>query len=367
MEARGRARQQVSMKGSSPMAKPKTPEPRTDLAAEVAPKLEAARTHFAELEEHVGAAALAVAIGELGAADRLTELNVQVEAARRDVVQLEAAHRLAEQRDAAAKATLAAQARQAQLAELQRCADKRLDAMLTVSAGLAAAGRAYTDFLDATIAMSRAFPTGVVQFNINWAQLDAMVDGRTFPAGIDVVIAGELWKHADPSRAGHACGALPGARPPTESLRLRPALIETAAEAVKRTNKYLVQLVKERFERMDAAPVVAAPVAPATRKEMNGGQSAEIPENDRSAIAKTPAPAPAPAPAQSLAAVTDIDPRQEYVPEAYRERLGRLLGEMARLANDISPAGQAKYQQVGDEIQTLQDEIERAKNGAAAA
>jgi hypothetical protein len=51
---------------------------------------------------------------------------------------------------------------------------------------------------------------------------------------------------------------------------------------------------------------------------------------------------------------------------AAQERLGQLLADQARLANDISPDGEAKYQRVVAEIATLQGEIEAAKNGVAA-
>jgi hypothetical protein len=51
---------------------------------------------------------------------------------------------------------------------------------------------------------------------------------------------------------------------------------------------------------------------------------------------------------------------------AAQERLGQLLADQARLANDISPDGEAKYQRVVAEIATLQGEIEAARGSAAA-
>jgi predicted nucleic-acid-binding protein len=50
---------------------------------------------------------------------------------------------------------------------------------------------------------------------------------------------------------------------------------------------------------------------------------------------------------------------------AAQERLGQLLADQARLANDISPDGEAKYQRVVAEIATLQGEIEAARSAAA--
>jgi hypothetical protein len=68
---------------TQPIDKPKAQ--RTDLAAEVASKLEPARARLAALEAQVSDAALASALGQVGAADKLGELNSQIEISRRDV------------------------------------------------------------------------------------------------------------------------------------------------------------------------------------------------------------------------------------------------------------------------------------------
>ena len=120
------------------------PPARTNLAAEVLPKLEAARTRLAELESHVNAAALAATLNEPGAAGRLAHLNNQLDVARRDVTQLEGAHRLAIQRDAAAQAAIEAKARSVQLAVLQDIADQRLEAMVELCRGIEIAAKAHT-------------------------------------------------------------------------------------------------------------------------------------------------------------------------------------------------------------------------------
>ena len=243
------------MKGQNPMGKTidfKPKVPRTDLAAEVAPKLEAARSRLAELEGHVSTAALAAALNEVGAANRLAQLNSEVDIARRDVAQLEGAHRLAVQRDAQAQAAIEAKARQAELGAFQRHADARFEAMVEVCAASEVLAKAYTKFLSATADMARAMPTGMIPHAVMWNMLDIMIDGGVFPAAIDVVVGAEMYRHGDLSRP-ERYGMLPGARPPTEAMRLRPHVIEPATEAVKRSNEYLIGMIREKFKSIEQA------------------------------------------------------------------------------------------------------------------
>jgi hypothetical protein len=230
----------------------KTEKPqRTNLAAEVAPKLEAARARLAELESHVNAAALAATLNEQGAAGRLANLNNQLDVARRDVTQLEGAHRLAVQRDAIAQAAFEAKARETELAALQKIADERLEAMVELCRGLEIAAKANTKFTDLTGKLALALPTGMIPHAINWNHADIMIDGRVFPAALDVIVGGEMFRHAVGPQ-----DALPGSRPPTEGQRLRPAAIEPAAEAIKRQHEYLVGTVGEKFAALERADAV---------------------------------------------------------------------------------------------------------------
>jgi hypothetical protein len=238
------------------------PPPRTDVAAEVAPKLAAARERLGELEQEANAAALAAALNELGGAGKLAQLNGQLEATRRDVAQLEGALRLAEQRDAMAQAAIDLKRRREQLRVMERHADARLDAVTELCTALASASKAYARFLDETDAMALAMPTGMIPHPIAWHMVDIMLDGRPFPARIEVLIAGEMHRCADLSRQDRrSAAALPGAAPPVESQRLRPAAVEPATAAVQRMNEWLLGLVNERLaaiERADAARFAAA-------------------------------------------------------------------------------------------------------------
>jgi hypothetical protein len=221
----------------------------TNLAATVETKLNAARQQLAELDGQVGAAALAASLDEPGAGKRLADLNGRLETARRDVAQLEGAHRAALDRDAHSLATWEACGRRAQLDDLQRVADARLKAMGELCAALETAAKAYTKFIDLTDAMAVALPTGVIQHQVIWRMADILIEGRGFPATFDVLVGAEMFRHAaDPSRA-----LLPGGRPPTEAQRLQPGAIEPASEAVRRMNDYVVGAIRERFEAIERA------------------------------------------------------------------------------------------------------------------
>lgn len=226
----------------------KPPKPRTDLAAEIAPKLEAARAHRDELEKQATEAALADALGESGAAGRLAQLNSQIDIARRDVNQLEAAHRLAAHRDATARAAAEAKARQDQLGILQGHAEARFAAMVELCAGLEVAAKAYARFLDETKQFAIAWPTGISPYTVPWLDLTTLVDGRAFPAPVAAVVASEMFRHTPPGGK-----ELPGAKPLIELFRLQPAAIEPATEAVRRTNDFLIGEIKDRFEAMERA------------------------------------------------------------------------------------------------------------------
>jgi DNA-binding phage protein len=226
------------------------PRERADLVSEVAPKLDAARARLADLEAQLNAAALADALGEMGAAGRLAQLDTAVETARREVAQLEGAHRLAVQRDGLAQVAVDAKVSQAQLAAMQRHGDARFEAMVEVCAALELAAKAYTKFFDETERMALAVPLGMIPRGIQWNVLDLMVDGSAVPAAIDAIVAGEMYRHGDLGRADRM---LPGARAPAEILRMRPTAIEPASEAVRRMNEYLIGAIKERLKSIEQA------------------------------------------------------------------------------------------------------------------
>jgi hypothetical protein len=226
---------------------------RTNVATEVEGKLQAARERLGDLEAQVSATALDAALGEQGAAERLVALNNQMDIARREVEQLAGAHRLALQRDARALAEARAKIRQSQLAAMQSHARARLEAMVELCTAIEVAAKAYGRFLDCTDKMAMATPTGMIPHAIMWHTLDMMIDGRAFPASIEVVVAGEMFRHRDERHADKKHGFLPGARPPTASQVLRPDVIEPATEGVKRMNEYLVSAIKDRLESIERA------------------------------------------------------------------------------------------------------------------
>jgi hypothetical protein len=230
------------------------PVPRTDLAAEVLPKLAAAKAKLAELEAQAAAAMLSSTLGEQGATAKLAQINAELDTAQRSAKQLQAAYDLAMQRDAAAVAAADAQGRRIQLTEMKKRAAARLASMEECCTALETASKAYAQFLAETDAMAIAMPTGMVSHSIAWHMLDIMLDGRPFPALIEIVMRGEMWRHADLTRQDRpTSAALPGASPPTENLRLRPTAIEPCHEAVRRMNGWVLGLIEGRIKSIEQA------------------------------------------------------------------------------------------------------------------
>jgi hypothetical protein len=233
---------------------PLKPAPGTDSAEVVAPKLADAQTKLAELEAQATAAALSAALGEMGASARLTDINSLLDVARRDTVQLQSAYVLAQQRDAMAQAEIDSRGRRSQIAEMKKHADARLEAAIQMCAALKKASLAYSEFLRLTDLMATSMPLGLLNHVVPWHQIEIEIDGRLFPARIENVVAGEMYRHADLSRRDRPSGAaLPGSAAPVEHQRLNPAAIEPADKAVQRANAWLLGLIEGRIKSIEQA------------------------------------------------------------------------------------------------------------------
>jgi hypothetical protein len=104
----------------------------------------------------------------------------------------------------------------------------------------------------------------------------------------------------------------PGAACPRNEVRGRPLDITPFADALRAASKFAVDMMKGKLD-----PLAALPPA-----------NADIPHTD-----ETPSPGP--------------------VRSDQQERLAELLKEQARLAEDMTPAGEAAYQQVVKQIAAL--------------
>jgi hypothetical protein len=219
--------------------------PHWPIAPAVAEKLAAAEQHRADLESEIAVVALDAALERPGAAAKLSALEKQINVARDRCSQLSAASRLAKQRDSRMEIQATAKARQAQVATMQRHADARLKAMEDFSRSIKPAADAYAKFLTETDNMANAAPTGILQQAIIWDLLETMLDGQVWPASVDIIAAGEIYRH---SAAAKGRALMPGASPPTMQLRDMPDKIEPIAEGVKRLNEYLLRLFKDGIE-----------------------------------------------------------------------------------------------------------------------
>jgi hypothetical protein len=79
-----------------------------------------------------------------------------------------------------------------------------------------------------------------------------MLDGQPLPAGLEVVIAAEMFRQTGKAASGRYV-ALPGAKSPILQMHDRPDALEPATEAVRRTNDWLLASIKSRFEALDNA------------------------------------------------------------------------------------------------------------------
>jgi hypothetical protein len=182
-----------------------------------------------------------------------------MEAARRDVSQLEQALRIATDRDERSAAAADAFHRRADLVKLEAIAKARLEAMTTLCGALATAAKSYADFLQLTEDMAGAWPTGLVRTIVMWRDLETiMPDGVSFPAPIEKIVASEMFRLAADDEQGRR-RLLPGAHPLIELLRLQPNLIEPATEAVARSNGFLVGTIRDKLDAMERAN--AEPIA----------------------------------------------------------------------------------------------------------
>jgi hypothetical protein len=216
----------------------------------VAAKLAAAKQRLGDLESQMGAHALDESEGADGASQKLAGLVSKIQSARAEVAKLEEANRYADLLDKRAGAAARAKLRQSQLMAMRSHARARYDAMGQLCAALQAAAKFYAQFLNSTEKMALATPTGLLPHGVNWHHLETTIDGRSFPAALDVVVAGEMFRHTVPTESGRRRD-LPGANPPAVSLRDRPAEIEPATEGVRRMNDYLVGEIKQRLEAVN--------------------------------------------------------------------------------------------------------------------
>jgi len=132
---------------------------------------------------------------------------------------------------------------------MQVHADARLAAMVELCEASQKAAAAYIDFLDATDKMALAMPLGLVPHAVSWHLLPLLLDNGEFPGRVEVAVAAELYRHGVLRADGR--GMLPGAAPPVESQRLRPASIEPASAAVERQNTYLLGLIDARLRAIE--------------------------------------------------------------------------------------------------------------------
>jgi hypothetical protein len=200
------------------------------LAPQIAEKLAAAEEHLADLQLRLGSIALADQLGEVGASEELAALGGQLRSATDAVAQLGAAHQRALEADAATEAAALRERQAASLEALEGHAAARLEVVIRLAASIEAAHRDFNLMRDLTDQMLASVP-----------------EGASVPPGLILefpatLIAGEMFRHSEP---GGVC--LPGSQPPDFSFRDHPGAIEPAVDVVKRSNAWLVDLIRDQI------------------------------------------------------------------------------------------------------------------------
>jgi hypothetical protein len=224
-------------------AKSPPPVPR---APAIALKLEAAREVLHQLEQDVGQLALEAAEGQSGANKRRADLRATIATAQGEVGELELAHTAALQHDADAESANQAAARELQFAAFKALADEWTKTGVELAGVLENAARRRVQFAKLTEQMQAAFPTGVLPYAIDFKMVDIMLGEVAMPVAVDVLLAGEMFKHGLPN------AFLPGARAPVASLTYNQPGIEPAAAAFRRSGAHFIRLLRDRFDLLNA-------------------------------------------------------------------------------------------------------------------
>jgi hypothetical protein len=207
---------------------------------EIEARLQEARGRLAGLTREI---AELMVTGDAGS-KRLIALRRDRDEARGSIDELESALALATLRKEEAEQDRQAAAREKQFEQFRAAADAWMAKGKELADKINAAARTRVEFGLLTEKLELALPTGIIPHAVNFRMLDSMLDGAVFPADIDVLIAGEAYKHGAPG------AALPGARPPVMSqLDNRPA-IEPLSAAIQRARNYFVRLLRDRLDAL---------------------------------------------------------------------------------------------------------------------
>jgi hypothetical protein len=247
----------------------KSPEPASaDEASAKAPivraKLEALIDVLAGLESEQAALALAAAEERPNAVAKLTAHRSKVDAAAREVAEMQAALALAEQIDRQTAASAAIRMRAEQLIEFKKPFSAREKAMAAVLKAAAEMAAAYAEYSEATLSIQISVPTGTV--------IPVMMIG---PEGIygaafgpcERLILAELYRLAPERSDGIGRFVLPFSRPSSEQTRGHPAAIRPGIEELVAADKAIISEIELQIEKLNGQTLRAAGVPADDQKD----------------------------------------------------------------------------------------------------
>jgi hypothetical protein len=324
--------------------------------ANITATLENARKALAQIKQEAEGlvAARDKVLLDGGATSEAIEINKQIDATRRAVEAEQRRVHLLEQRVAQEEVEAAKRRHEEHVSEFERtlaAADVRADELQATVAVLEENFREVIRLRELAMSM---WPMGRSSHGDAAAKAP---EGCAMAAGaVAQLLANEIHRVGFESPLGGRPGEkvkvpLPGGVPPRLTPEVdragRPVPLVPLAEKLRTASKFAVSMLRDNAF---TPPVVEQPPVPV---QVLGVEQ--------------PAPAPAPAPTQAAASVPSPsagDTTQEFVPAAYRERLGALLKRQMQAA---ASGDDATYEKCVTDMVALRREIDAARDGEKAA
>jgi hypothetical protein len=218
-------------------------------APEVAAKLNIAIAGLAALEAQSSDLALAAIQKKSGAEKALTGHHARIRDAETSVSELQFLLSIAEKADERTAAEQHHQSLQAAIEKVSAAFAARDKAVATFCQCAEQAVRAYRQILDKSHEIENLTPRELGMQHGFAFRGEAIIEGKSFPAGLDGLIGNELYRYSGIERPGQS-GALPEAKPLGMMALLNPAASESLSVSFPRVSASILATMKTRIEEI---------------------------------------------------------------------------------------------------------------------
>jgi hypothetical protein len=218
-------------------------------AAEVAAKLDGVLAGLAALNGQTEEIATSVLKKDRGAEQKLTAHRARIRDAETSVSELEFLLTVAKKADERTAAEQHHQSLQAAIEKVSATFSARDKAVATFCQCAEQAVRAYRQILDKSHEIENLTPRELGMQHGFAFRGEAIIEGKSFPAGIDGLIGNELYRYSGIERPGQS-GALPEAKPLGMMALLNPAASESLSVSFPRVSASILATMKTRIEEI---------------------------------------------------------------------------------------------------------------------